>query len=195
VVTDQLQRYFSRFFKEIRVSVNLTETGDPIYVSGAVVIPGTYPYLPGRSVEDYIGLAGGGSEEANVANAQVIRADGTFLAGELVSFLKPGETILVPQEYVYVQGAVFEPGPFPFRSGRTVEDYLGLAGGPTNRAHMSAMRLVRSDGSINEASGEMLVDVGETVVLPELTLKWPQDYLTLVGFLSSTFITWYLLLR
>jgi protein involved in polysaccharide export with SLBB domain len=188
-----LQDRFNQYYREVQIKVSLDRTGEPIYVSGAVVTPGTFTYLPGRTVEDYIGLAGGARVEGSSAHAQVIQADGSVVWVHEGLILKPGDTILVPEEYVYVQGAVATPGAIPFRPGRTVEDYIGLAGGGTDRAHMKKIRLIKSDGQVEKISGDTPVEIGETIVVPELALKWPQDYLTVVSFLSSIFVTWYLL--
>ncbi len=61
-----------------------------------------------------------------------------------------GDAITIPytQRYVYVYGEVSDPGRFAYLSGSKLSDYFNFAGGPTGRASLSSVSVVRNiDGS------------------------------------------------
>lgn len=69
------EEYVTReILKNPRIALNIT-TFRPIFVLGEVKAPGTFPYYPGLTVEQAIGLAGGiQSEAANPSDKIVARA-------------------------------------------------------------------------------------------------------------------------
>jgi hypothetical protein len=104
---------------ETRELPNLAlEDGDRIYVPprsttvgvfGSVFNGGSYLYNDGRSVEDYLRLAGGPTRGADERSTFVIRANGTVVSGRQVGgwfggdnlqgvAAQPGDTIFVPEE-------------------------------------------------------------------------------------------------
>lgn len=64
--------------------------------------------------------------------------------------LEDGDRLLVPPRpsAVGVFGSVFNAGNYLHASGRAVEDYLRLAGGPTRGADRSSTYVVRANGSV-----------------------------------------------
>jgi polysaccharide biosynthesis/export protein len=78
-----------------------------VFVLGAVNRPNAMIYRPGKSVEDYIALAGGATKEALARDVMVARANGSvqnvsgqsrgWFSAESASVL-PGDTILVPED-------------------------------------------------------------------------------------------------
>lgn len=58
-----------------------------------------------------------------------------------------GDAISIPytQRYVYVYGEVSAPGRFAFLPGSRLSDYLNFAGGPTRRANLSGVEVVRNE--------------------------------------------------
>lgn len=63
-----------------------------VFVSGAVYQPGRYPYIPDRTWDYYIGLAGGFIKEKNAGNAIVI-TDANGKKYKKSEFIKPEMTI------------------------------------------------------------------------------------------------------
>jgi protein involved in polysaccharide export with SLBB domain len=85
---------------------------DQVYVVGNVKKPGPYSYLRNRSVLDYVGLAGGGDERANISGMYVQRRHEQLTAAA-VEAVQPGDMIVVPekrmkwwQDYVAILTAV-----------------------------------------------------------------------------------------
>jgi len=85
---------------------------DQVYVVGHVKNPGAIPYIRNRSVMDYIGLAGGGDDRANMSGVIVYRRNQP-MAAAVVEAVQPGDMIDVPekilkwwQDYVAILTAV-----------------------------------------------------------------------------------------
>ena len=85
---------------------------DQVYVVGHVKNPGAVPYIRNRSIMDYVGLAGGGDDRANMAGIIVYRRHQP-LAAAAVEAVQPGDMIDIPekilkwwQDYVAILTAV-----------------------------------------------------------------------------------------
>jgi protein involved in polysaccharide export with SLBB domain len=69
-----------------------------VRVDGEVRLPGLIHYQPGRSVEEYVKLAGGYSERAVPQKVRVKRAvTGQTMLARDVSSLQPGDLVWVPE--------------------------------------------------------------------------------------------------
>lgn len=96
--------------------------------------------------------------------------------------LEDGDRLVVPprNSTVGVFGSVFSTGSFVFASGRSVEDYLQLAGGPKRGADQSSIFVIRANGTVVSArqdSGFWTKDstVSRTTVLPGDTVFVPEE--------------------
>jgi len=92
----------------------LPTTADKIHVFGSVRIPGSVVYSPSRKLIDYLGDAGGPTEQARLTDVSVVRgADGTpeitrynverTIRGGVAKGnpeLMPGDVVFVPQKFV-----------------------------------------------------------------------------------------------
>lgn len=81
-----------------------------IRVSGRVARPGTYAYYPGMTVSDAIGKAGSFLSRADYEEIRVVRpGEGRDVCFRLsynimphrLALLKPGDTVVVPDELYY----------------------------------------------------------------------------------------------
>lgn len=95
--------------------------------------------------------------------------------------LEDGDRLYVPPKpsSVGVFGSVFNAGSYLFTSGRTLDDYLRLAGGPTKGADEASVFVIRANGTVESArqSGSWLnrggrlggtqATPGDTVFVPE----------------------------
>jgi protein involved in polysaccharide export with SLBB domain len=144
-----------------------------VYVLGEVVNPGAYEYRPGQTVADYLGLAGGPTPEALRSQATLTReVEGTrtvttFSLEEsekdhLSLVLSPSDTIYLPRNVlkVNVVGEVHRPGEFEFRKGLRLSDYVAQAGGPTDLAKTSEVRIARGQGQDRQV---FKVDLGKAL--------------------------------
>jgi polysaccharide export outer membrane protein len=89
--------------------------------------------------------------------------------------LEDGDRIFIPSRpaMVSVFGSVFTEGSFLHRPGRSVTDYVALAGGTTKRADTGQIFVLRADGS---ASGQGRGFFGSVRVMPGDTIVVPEDF-------------------
>ena len=95
--------------------------------------------------------------------------------------LEDGDRLFVPPRptTVGVFGSVFNGGSYLYSDGRTLGDYLGLAGGPTRGADESSTFVIRANGSVvsSQQKGNWVTrgsalagtraEPGDTVFVPE----------------------------
>ena len=151
-----------RLVREPQVSIRVEElVSRAVNVQGAVVHPGVYQLIGSKTLLELIGEAGGLREDSGT-RVLVLRTERgeehkmdldleALIAGEDRSLnvrLIPGDAIMVPfsrRLTVYVTGAVEQPGPVSFQSseGITVLQAIIAAGGPTSRANMKNVHVLR----------------------------------------------------
>ncbi len=96
--------------------------------------------------------------------------------------LEDGDRLYIPSQRssVGVFGSVFNAGNFIYNTGRTTEDYLKLAGGPTRGADKDSMFVIRANGSVVSARQSASMWSGNTTfnstsTLPGDTLFVPEE--------------------
>lgn len=72
-----------------------------IFVTGEVVNPKEILYSEGRTVNEYIGMAGGFLYTSDTKNIQIITSDGKIKKAKSHGSLKPGDIIFVPRRPIY----------------------------------------------------------------------------------------------
>ena len=151
--------------------------------------------LRGMTVGEAIAYAGGFLPEADMDNIRIVRISKEIQAS-LSDTLQPNDVIKVPfiPNEVYVTGAVVTPGAYPYQPGLTVADYIGKAGGPTERAK-SKIEIYRQDGTHFYAKLDDKVHRGDRIVVHRISVLWWQDYLQIVATLTSVVVTWLMLQR
>lgn len=113
---------------------------DSINIAGAVHRPGSYEFAPGDRVSDLIVLGNGLRNQIMPQNAQLLRRSkkeewipNTIDLGQALAqnpeadlLLRAGDKLYVVGEakWVYVEGEVQFPGPFPLQQGLRLKDLL-----------------------------------------------------------------------
>ena len=69
-----------------------------VFVTGEVVLPGAFPFLPGYTAERYIALAGGPNDSGTYGKIDIFGVDGSLRKGDRHSPVYRGETIVVKQK-------------------------------------------------------------------------------------------------
>jgi len=124
------------------------------------------PLLPSE-VAKGMAAAGGTAPRAEVLHIDIRE----IRAGQLEKNLplRAHDTVFVPEATrVYVTGEVRNPGAFPFSSGLTVRQAVGLAGGFTEDASTGGARLVRETNGTARTLKVKLEDrlqPGDTIVV------------------------------
>jgi protein involved in polysaccharide export with SLBB domain len=167
-----LEKYRVFFRTAPNIQVAILDHKTLVRAQGLVDKPGQYLVAPEGSLDEVIASAGGLQKSADqhpVARyARIV--DGQYRAavkladyysgsaasapkwrgGETVFFQNEGDGIGdllgVDKRYVQVMGQVRAPGEYPYRENANFFYYLVQAGGPTDRANMSDLVVMRTDG-------------------------------------------------
>jgi protein involved in polysaccharide export with SLBB domain len=160
---------------------------------------GIYELTPGARVSDVISQAGGIAPWADLSHSYV---DRLVVGGggarkripidlrriifeqdsasdiDMANF----DVVVVPafDTLVYVEGEVTNPGPFLYYPSLKASDYIGQAGGPTMYANVHSMSVLHSGRRISGRTNPV-AEPGDIVVVPRLSVKWWQDYVTIFG--------------
>ncbi|MCH7761797.1 SLBB domain-containing protein [candidate division TA06 bacterium] len=169
---------------------------------------GIYELEEGERVSDLIQKAGGVTPWADLGRAYIERSNPdpshrVKIGIDLYSILGGkdsskdlevvnGDILMIPslEDKVYVEGAVNQPGAFIYQPNLTVKDYIGQAGGTTERAKLSGMKVRGTDGLTKKSEKVQVVKRGDTIIVPRVNFKWWQDYLTVVTAATSLAIAW-----
>jgi protein involved in polysaccharide export with SLBB domain len=101
--------------------------------------------------------------------------------------LQNGDIVVLPivEDRVFVLGEVKSPGPHDFRPDLTPREYVALAGGPTNRARLGNTSVTFRSGRTYEIADAPPLEPGAVVTVPEVAVKWWQDYVTILQAIAS----------
>jgi len=183
-----------------------------VYIMGEVAKPGAYDSKAGATFIDILANAGGPSRFAEVRQIRILRGNGTVTMLDLNAYtegritqlpaIAAGDAIFVPEKTenpneptwlkippsraVQIIGSVGKPGRYEWSNEMSFFDLLGNAGGPTHKADIAHVQILRKEGdrakpvifNLEEfiSKGGMLDRVpkivpGNVIMIPEL----PQD--------------------
>ncbi|UCF05322.1 MAG: SLBB domain-containing protein [bacterium] len=176
-----------------------------IYIHGEVTGPGKYEFEGNPSVWEAIREAGGATSEASLQAVRVIRAEGPGSRTSIVNLqqaidsgnftslptLRPGDTVIVPENVipyqgtgaVKVMGEVERPAPYMLTEKKTLVDALLAAGGPTEAANLSKVKIIRllpDGGTLTmHVDFKRYLNDGDTrhnpIILPNDTVNVPRQ--------------------
>jgi protein involved in polysaccharide export with SLBB domain len=149
-------------------------------------------FREGDTVYDVLYKAGGPSPLADMENIVIQRGDSLIKDVTLSTPVRPGDVILIPvlPNSVYVEGEVSNPGAFHYNPGMTVLDYIGMAGGFTERASRKNIYVVKRNGERKRVSLTDTLDRGDKIVVKGVVLKWWEDYLQILSVATTLVVTW-----
>ncbi|MBS1734452.1 MAG: SLBB domain-containing protein, partial [Bacteroidetes bacterium] len=153
------QEQLSPILTELQVQAVRDDEAAIAEISGAVRMPGRYPYTPGMKIADLVRIAGGLAESAYTLGAELNRyrvVDGKLREVDHANFvladalagkpdvnvpLQPHDRLVVKpvtnwgeQEFVTISGEVRFPGTYTIRKGEALSSVLKRAGGVTTHA-------------------------------------------------------------
>jgi len=163
---------------------------------------GRYELAGGERVRDLLVKAGGPAPWADLKRAFIERTESpgarTTLPVDLDRLLvkkdenmnlelKNGDVLVVPalEDKVYVSGRVKAPGAHEFKPYLAPKDYLFVAGGPDDRAKVSAAIVIKRDGKEYPLDRSPAIEPGDIIQVPEVRVKWWQDYLQIAQGIAS----------
>jgi SLBB domain len=96
--------------------------------------------------------------------------------------LQNGDVLVLPvvEDKIFVLGEVKTPGAHDFRADLTAREYVALAGGLTNRARPVNTLVTFRNGKTYVMADAPPLEPGAVVTVPEVAVKWWQDYITIL---------------
>ncbi|PYN74932.1 MAG: hypothetical protein DMD96_29325 [Candidatus Rokuibacteriota bacterium] len=187
---------------EVRGAFNGTPESSKTTVAGKATILQRLELPQGERVRDVVGKAGGAAAYADLRLALIERSGVTGprqripidLQRLLVErdeapniVLQNGDVVILPvvEDRVFIVGEVKIPGPHDFRPDLTPREYVALAGGPTNRARLGNTSVTFRNGRTYAMADAPPLEPGAVVTVPEVAVKWWQDYVTILQAIAS----------
>jgi protein involved in polysaccharide export with SLBB domain len=101
--------------------------------------------------------------------------------------LQNADVLVLPviEDKVYVLGEVKQPGAQDYRPDLTIREYLALAGGLGGRAKVKGTTVTFRDGKTYPMEQTPPLEPGAVVTVPEVSIKWWQDYVTISNVLTG----------
>ena len=146
-----------------------------VYVMGEVAKPGPYDTKPGASFIDILANAGGPTRYAETRQMRILRGDGTVAMFDLAAYsegrvkklpeISPGDAIFMPEKVtniepswlktppdraIHIIGAVVKAGRYEWSNEMSFFDLLSAAGGPTARADIAHVQVLRKEGDTSK---------------------------------------------
>jgi protein involved in polysaccharide export with SLBB domain len=187
---------------EVRGAFTGTSESSKTSVAGKATIVQRFELAQGDRVRDMVVRAGGAAAYADLRLTVIERSGQTGprqripvdLHRLLVEkdeaqniLLQNGDVVHLPivEDKVYVLGEVKTPGGLDFRPDLTPREYVTLAGGPTNRAKLPSTAVTFRNGRTYAMADAPPLEPGAVVTVPEVSVKWWQDYLQIASFLTG----------
>lgn len=169
-----------------------------VYVMGQVNKPGAYEGREGISFMDMLANAGGPNRYADTQQIRVLKANGETFRFDLTKHadnplanpypdIAAGDIIFLPEKSdlnekswlkeghdysIKIIGAVKNPGRFEWDDSMTFLDLLGHAEGPTEKADLARINIVKNDGEGKRFEfnlEEFMKKGGDYLTLPQLS--------------------------
>jgi len=176
-------------------------TDHMVYIEGEVPLPGPHKIATGETALDFLHRIEALDRKSDLNEFYLLRGKerpvrliffGNGVEGLLASTtrLEHGDRILAPalKEFVYVRGAVFAPGKFPYVVGYKAADYVGLAGATTEAAGLKSLQVIHASTGKIEKGPDRDVERGDTIVVSTSTRSKFSQYLTITSQLATLVI-------
>jgi len=166
-LTSAINRSYSRLLVNPAITVSLVKQEYYVEVGGLVNRPGVYPVPKNASLDELIshakGLQLGSGQQPRAQFARITQGDITntirlqdYYSGQpgLLPSWRGGEKVFLQYTQtslsasgssasIRLLGQIKNPGEYRFQEGKDVYDYMILAGGPTEKANMDNLTLIR----------------------------------------------------
>jgi protein involved in polysaccharide export with SLBB domain len=186
---------------EVRGAFNGTAESAKTSTQGKPTIVQRLELARGDRMRDVVVKAGGAASFADLRLAFVDRSDAgpaqripVDLHRLLVEkdeaqniAIQNGDVVVLPvfEDKVYVVGEVKTPGAQDYRPDLTPREYLAAAGGPSARAKVKSATVTFRNGRTYAMAEAPPLEPGVVVTVPEVAVKWWQDYVTIATLVAS----------
>ena len=184
-----LAKVYLKYLKAPAVSVKVSQFRTTrIYVLGQVAHPGQYELKPSAGILELLAAAGGTTTRADLAKAVLIRDKTETTQLDLLGAIKqskdpaislqPDDVLYIPETdaRIIVLGQVNHPGAYDLLEGQRVTDLVAGAGGPTTKAALAQVFVVRGEQQIpvdlqkalaGDATANIVLQPRDMMVVPE----------------------------
>ncbi len=177
----------------------VTSTLPIVEVQGRISQPGLYFAKPNEDAISFLKRVSGATRKADLLGAAIKRrlpGKSQFAMISLFSrdtstgngldhplMLQHGDILTIPSinDSVYVQGAVFRPGPYPYYPNFLARDYVGLAGANENSAGLKGIRVRHAGNGKIENNPDAPVYPGDTIEVKVSRRILIKDYLQIAA--------------
>jgi protein involved in polysaccharide export with SLBB domain len=156
-LTAFLKSQLSRVFRNFQLTVNLSQLRSiQVFVVGEARRPGAYTVSSLSTLLNAVFASGGPLPQGSLRDIRLLRGNATVAHFDLYDLLlhgdkskdvplQPGDVIFIPPvgEQAAISGSVTTPAIYEIKPGTTVAELIGLAGGQTQVALGSRIRLER----------------------------------------------------
>ncbi len=181
-------------------------TNATVRLEGAVNNPGVYQLKENETLQEFLLRTDALNKRAELRTAYVRRrtdANGGVETIPVFPYLKQeanghsdlslqdGDVILVPQraEEVYVVGAVQAPGAYAYYPNLRAMDYVGIAGSTDRAKSLSRVKVIRKDTLEEVRGGDVPIQPGDMVVVPQKQVFGVREITTLVITVTNVLLT------
>lgn len=205
----------SEFYHKANLQSNrFVQGGDVIYVpplnlskktvtiDGIMEKSGIYQIIDGETVDDFLLRVDALNRKVMVSDIYLIRnstgqnkriiklnllGNDTNQTAKTDLVLEDKDIIYAPsiKDYVYVAGAVQSPGSYPFFVGFRAIDYVGIAGGTMEMGRIKGIKTVRESTQKVEKGADVVIQRGDTVIVPTTFRKKLSEYIGLASSLTT----------
>lgn len=159
---------------------------------------GVFELREGETVYDIIQKTGGVTPWADLHNCTIERMGADTASPQIIKInlakmmierdfsdnvpMRPGDILHIPSKIdrVFIIGEVSQRGAQEYLANHPAQEYIGRAGGPTARAALNRAKVVRRNGEELDYDPQMIIQPGDTILVPETRMKWWQDYWTII---------------
>ncbi len=178
----------------------LEMTQGTVYVEGNADVHGVHQIITGETIEAFLYRIRAIDRSTNLneiflqRDEELIRLDfdsaGNNRLNASTAKLKAGDKLFLSylKEYVYVHGAVRNPGYFPYFAGLKALDYAGLAGGTDEMGSLKRIEVYDSGTGIKKKGANLEVRRGDSVFVPFSYQARILKILKAAGYISSILI-------
>ena len=187
---------------EVRGAFNGTPESTKMQVAGKATILQRLELAQGDRVRDVVTRAGGAATYADLRLALIERSGATGprqripidLYRMLVEkddvpniLLQNGDVVVLPiaEDKVFILGEVKTPGGQDFRPDLSARDYVALAGGASTRGRLDNTVVTFRNGKTYAMADAPPLEPGSVVTVPEVAVKWWQDYVTILSTIAT----------
>lgn len=175
-----------------------------VQVKGNLENSGTYQIHPEETLLNFLQRIRALKRNTDLSKITVIRTknndDGgsdkkqyltPFMRNDSMDFdfsLQNGDDVMLPSNYVYVKGAVQNPGAYPYVFDLTAKDYAGMAGGDYRSSTIKSVKVYHVSTGKTEKGPGVLVEPGDVVNIPQSWSSKLPNYLGIVSTAASLLI-------